>query len=130
MLKSIKILIISERQERLSDFAHALQEDRDVELLAATKVEDAINMAEYHAPALIVVDEQVGDRSGLDLVRRLIEVNAFVNAAVFSSLTEEEFHRRSEGLGILARLPIQPGNKDALKLLDLLRPLMPTIRPK
>ena len=125
-----KILIISERQEKLADFTNALEKDREVDLLTATAVEDAINMAEYHAPALIVVDEQVGDLSGVDLVRRLIGVNAFLNTAVLSALADEDFHLRSEGLGILARLPIQPGDKDALRMLELLRSLMSTIQPK
>ena len=126
----IKILIISERQEKLADFTKALEKDREVDLLTATAVEDAINMAEYHAPALIVVDEQVGDLSGVDLVRRLIGVNAFLNTAVLSASTDEDFHLRSEGLGILARLPIHPGDKDALRMLELLRSLMSTIQPK
>ncbi len=130
MLKMRKILIISERQEKLADFTKALEKDREVDLLTATAVEDAINMAEYHAPALIVVDEQVGDLSGVDLVRRLIGVNAFLNTAVLSASTDEDFHLRSEGLGILARLPIQPGDKDALRMLELLRSLMSTIQPK
>lgn len=130
MLKMIKILIISERQEKLADFTKALEKDREVDLLTATAVEDAINMAEYHAPALIVVDEQVGDLSGVDLVRRLIGVNAFLNTAVLSASTDEDFHLRSEGLGILARLPIQPGDKDALRMLELLRSLMSAIQPK
>lgn len=125
-----KILIISERQEKLADFTKALEKDREVDLLTATAVEDAINMAEYHAPALIVVDEQVGDLSGVDLVRRLIGVNAFLNTAVLSALADEDFHLRSEGLGILARLPIQPGDKDALRMLELLRSLMSAIQPK
>ena len=123
MLKSLTILLISERQEKLSGFTEALQKDSAVDLLAATTVEDAIHLVDYHAPALIIVDEQVEGFAGLDLVRRLIEVNAFANTAVLSALNEKDFHRCSEGLGILTRLPIQPEKKDALRLLDLLQPL-------
>ena len=40
-------------------------------------------------------------------------VNAMVNTAVVSPLSDEEFHEVSEGLGILGRLPNEPGMSDA-----------------
>ena len=86
---------------------------KDVDLLVATTVQDAIHMVDYHAPALIIVDEKVGKLSGLDLVRRIIEINAFVNTAVLTSLAEEEFHHCSEGLGILSALPARPEERQA-----------------
>lgn len=121
MPNTLSIILISERQNQLSDFTDTLQRDGEVDLIAVPTFEEAILMIARQDPALIVVDEQVGNLAGLDLVRRLIEVNAFINTAVFSALSEEEFHRHSEGLGILARLPIQPEKKDARRLLALLR---------
>ena len=124
MLKTISILLITERRQQLLDFVEAIQKETDIDLLVATTVQDAIHIVDYHAPALIIVDEQVGKFSGVDLVRRIIEINAFVNTAVLTSLAEEEFHHRSEGLGILSALPAQPGEKDASKLLKLLQQLI------
>ena len=121
MPETLFIILISERQNQLSDFINALQKDGEVYILTAATFEEAIQMVARQVPALIVVDEQVGNLAGLDLVRLLMEVNAFINTAVFSALSEEEFHHHSEGLGILARLPIQPEKKDARRLLDLLR---------
>lgn len=126
----LSIILISERQNQLSDFINALQKDGEVDLLTAASFEEAILMIARQKPALIVVDEQVGNLAGLDLVRRLMEVNAFINTVVFSALSEEEFHRHSEGLGILARLPIQPDKKDARRLLDLLRQSTSNFQPK
>lgn len=120
MLKVNTILLISERLEKLSGFVHALQDNKDFDLLTATAVEEGISIAEYHAPALIIVDEQIGALSGLDLVRRLIKVNAFLDTIVISSKTDEDFHLHSEGLGILARLSFQPGKKEADGVFDLL----------
>ena len=130
MLKKITILIISERQAELSDFIEVIQKEKDADLLLSATVEDAIQLADDRAPALIVVDEKVAHPSGLDLVRRFIEMNAFAHTAVLTSLSEDDFHRRSEGLGILARLPIQPQKKDAFRLLDLFEQLTSTMGPK
>ena len=124
MSHAFSIILVSDRQDQLTDFTEALQKSAEADLLSVATIEEAIRMAASLEPALIVVDELVGDLAGLNLVRRLVEVNAFVNTAVFSTLPEEDFHRRSEGLGILARLPIHPGKKDARRLLDLLRQLM------
>ena len=85
-------------------------------------------MAEYHAPILIIVDEQVGALSGLDLVRRLMKVNAFLNTVVLSTMSHEDFHLLTEGLGILAKLSIQPGEKEADRIFELLDSSIPLLR--
>jgi DNA-binding response OmpR family regulator len=125
MLKAIIILFISERLEKRSAFIHALQDNQKVNILTATSVEEGISMAEYYAPALIIVDEQVGALSGLEIVRRLIKVNAFLNTIVLSSLSDEDFQLHTEGLGILAKLSIQPGEKEADRVFDLLDSSIP-----
>ena len=61
------------------------------------------------------------DTDSLDLVREMIGVNAMVNTAVVSSLSDREFHDAGEGLGILCRLPLEPGDKEARELLQKLR---------
>jgi len=39
------------------------------------------------------------------LVREIISANAMVNTAVVSPLCDADFHDKSEGLGVLCRLP-------------------------
>jgi hypothetical protein len=51
-------------------------------------------------------------------------VNAMVNTAVVSPLADEEFHEVSEGLGILSRLPKEPGESDAAELLCKLKKIL------
>ena len=128
LLKAITILFISERLNKLSDFIDALQKNTAINLLTASAVEDGISMAEYHAPILIIVDEQVGALSGLDLVRRLMKVNAFLNTVVLSTMSHEDFHLLTEGLGILAKLSIQPGEKEADRIFELLDSSIPFLR--
>ena len=61
----------------------------------------------------MIVDSGVTDTDPLDLVREIISANAMVNTAVVSALPDQEFHNTGEGLGILCRLPLEPGKKEA-----------------
>ncbi len=75
-------------------------------------------------PRLVVIDSDLPDTDSLGLVQKLLLVNAMVNTAVISPLSEEEFHEASEGLGILGRLPVEPGSGDAVDLLQKLRKIL------
>ena len=66
-------------------------------------------------------DEDLGDMSGLKLAYEVISVNPMINCAVASSLSHEDFHEASEGLGLLAQLSLQPGSEQANELLDQLK---------
>ena len=124
MSKQRTILLVTTRPEQLSVFSAQLRADTGVLLRTSDSAEQALAAVGRQAPALAIVDHQVGDRPGLTLVRQLIQVNAFIHTAVFSELSEEAFHEASEGLGILAHLPMQPGPADASALLDTLRRIM------
>jgi hypothetical protein len=60
---------------------------------------------------LVIVDQQVGPVSGLDVIRQLLGVNAFVHTAVLSDMDDAAFHEQCEGLGVLCRLPTTPGRR-------------------
>ena len=75
-------------------------------------------------PHLVIIDANLPDTPPLELVQKLLMVNAMVNTAVISPLAEEEFHEASEGLGVLCRLPLEPGTAEAADLLRKLRKLL------
>jgi DNA-binding NtrC family response regulator len=125
MSKQQTILLVTTRPEQLSAFSAQLRADTSVLLRTSDSAEQALAAVGRQAPALVIVDHQVGDRPGLTLVRQLIQVNAFIHTAVLSELSEAAFHEASEGLGILAHLPMRPGPDDARALLDVLRQVMP-----
>jgi hypothetical protein len=77
----------------------------------------------------VIVDASLPDMEGLDLVRRLLPVNAMVHTAVISELPEERFHEVSEGLGVLGRLPPRPTAAQAAELLGRIRRLSAGVRP-
>lgn len=117
----LKLLLVCPDRDSLSDFASALKGHDDVELYWAESGEIALDMASGSAIDLVVTDEDPGDMTGLELARRLNLVNPMINCASVSSLSSEKFREASEGLGLMAQLPVQPGKKDAEELLQNLR---------
>jgi DNA-binding NarL/FixJ family response regulator len=82
---------------------------------------EALETAHNAAPHLVIIDDRLPDTAPLDLAQKLLLVNAMVNTAMINTLSEEEFHEASEGLGVLARLPGEPGETDVADLLGKLR---------
>jgi CheY-like chemotaxis protein len=114
------ILLITSRPAHQKEFVQALDQHEKITVITAESIQEAVLAVEKQPPILVVTDDQVCGLTGLDIVRRLIEVNAFIQTAVISELDDHEFHNRSEGLGILSKLPLIPGEGDALKLIKRL----------
>ena len=112
---------MSPDENSLSSLASALKEHDDVELYRAESGETALDIASDTTIDLMVTDERLGDMTSLEFAGRLFLLNPMINCASVSSLSSEKFHEVSEGLGLMAQLPIQPGKEDAEKLLQNLR---------
>ena len=119
----LKLLLVSPNKASLSGLASALVEHGDVDLSWAESGEKALDIASDTAIDLVVTDERLGDMTGLEFAGRLLSVNPIINCASVSHLSPEDFHEVSEGLGLMAQLPIQPSKEDAEKLLQRLRNL-------
>ena len=117
----LTILVASQDKGSLSDLESALAEHDDVCLLRAESVNKALNLASEKAIDLVIADERFGDTTGLELAAGLLSVNPMITCATVSRLTPKKFHEASEGLGIMAQLPIHPGKEHAESLLHRLR---------
>lgn len=118
-----RLLLVTSDKNSLSDLASALLTHGDVELSWADSGEAALDMISKTPVDLLVTDEKLVDMSGLKLANRLLHVNPMINCAAVSSLSHEDFHEASEGLGLLAQLPHQPGAEQAEGLLQRLSEL-------
>ncbi len=117
------IVLVSARKDQLADFVAGLQEDFDFSVRVTADPEEAAEWTRRAAPVLVVVDGQDRGDWALGLIRRLLAVNAFTHTAMLSDRSDDEFHHLSEGLGILARLPILPAREEARRLVERLRGL-------
>lgn len=123
-----KALLVTASPGAFAPFGAALTGE-GFRLTRADSGQAALAAVGGEAPDLVIIDDQLRDVSALDLIKRIVETNAFVNTAVVTSLGEEEFHEAYEGLGVLCHLPPRPGLAEAQdlarKLKDLTAPLPP-----
>ncbi len=117
----LHILLVSVRGENIRAFTKGLSSDPEVCLNLVTSGAEALNIVRAKCPDLVIVDSGYPDTDSLGLVREIISANAMANIAVVSPLSEADFHDRSEGLGVLCRLPPEPGGFDSKALLQKLR---------
>jgi DNA-binding response OmpR family regulator len=120
----LHILLVSARQEAVRAFAEGLSSDPEVHLDQVSSGAEALQTLRSTSPQLAVIDSALPDTEPLPLVQKLLKVNAMINMAVFTTLSDEEFHEVSEGLGILAHLPLRSGKSDAVELLHKLRQIL------
>ena len=115
------VLLVSLDKDSFSELELALTQNDDVRLLQTESVKEALDLAAKKTIDLVIADERLGDKSGLELIADLISINPMITCAVVSGLAPGEFHEASEGLGIMAQLPAHPDKAYAESLLHQLR---------
>jgi DNA-binding response OmpR family regulator len=118
-----RILIVTPHRSRLDEFARCLADQQDIQVAWAEDGKAAIADVMRHPPLAVIIDDNLLDMPGLDLVRRLLPINALINTAVISDLSAEAFHEAGEGLGIMVQLPPNPTKSDALAVFARLKRL-------
>ncbi|RLB03714.1 MAG: hypothetical protein DRG59_11355 [Deltaproteobacteria bacterium] len=110
-------LLASNEKAALSDLADTLTKN-DVSTEWTESGDKALFILDAKKFDLVVIDEKLSDMTGLDFAKKLIAVNPLINCALVSSLSPEDFHNASEGLGIVMQLPPLPNKEDTEKLLE------------
>jgi len=126
----IKILLVTSEKKPFSEFAGVLEQKDDVELFWTATGQEALEAISGNPVDLVVVNENIGDMTGIEFMKKLLPINPMINSAAVSPLSPEEFHEASEGLGVLMQLPVSPGKLDAENLLQRLNDLKNLLKPK
>lgn len=116
-----RILLLTNHPKRFSEFADILSKESDNQIEWFESQKNFLGSIVESAPKLVVIDETVDGFSALAVAREVVMANAMVYIAVVTSLSSEEFHEASEGLGILSQLPPTPGPQEAESLMALLK---------
>lgn len=114
-------LMVTGEKERFSTLAAALEKLVDADIHWADSGRDALEKAGDTTPLLAVIDEHLPDMTGLQFVKELLQKNALIYTALASTLSHDDFHEFSEGLGILVQIPNVPGEKDAEEIVSALK---------
>ena len=112
----LTILLASRQPERFQKLRAELSARHPVTFTQASSGRTSLAKVRASAVDLVIVDAMLGDMTGEELVRQLLEVNAMINAVLVSDTSPEVFHERTEGLGILMPLPPVCGKAEAIKL--------------
>jgi len=115
------LLLVSSDKTPLSDLASALEKYKDVETSWAKSGLEALKSVSSSDFDLVITDETLADMTGLELAGKLLSINPMIHCASVTSLSQKEYHEKSEGLGLMDPLPDRPGEKDAERLLRDLR---------
>ena len=108
-----RILMVTENADQFEELARALNDRPRVETLWAHDGVRALEKAAAESPDLVVVDESLGGMNGLEWIRHLMGVNAFIPTAAVSRQPRDAFHEASEGLGVMVQLPARLGKFEA-----------------
>jgi len=119
----IKILLVTSEREPFSEFDRVLKQKDDVELSWAATGQEALEALSDNPVDLVIVNENIGDMTGIEFMKKLLPIDPMINCAAVSSLAPDEFHEASEGLGVLVQLPVGPGELEAETLLKRLKKL-------
>ena len=118
-----RIILAGRDTVSLSDFESAL-EKRDALIQYLVSGEKALAAISAEVFDLLVADEILEDMSGIELIKSVTAKQPLINCALVSSLSPQEFHEATEGLGILMQLPPQPGIDAADQLLTHLNKIL------
>jgi DNA-binding response OmpR family regulator len=108
------IVVVSPEVEKWGAFTAELGGQCQMDVIQVRSGEQAIAAVREKKPVALVIDQELGDMTGIGLVPRLLQVNAFINVALVSDQSEEVFHESTEGLGILMQLPPLPDARAAV----------------
>ena len=119
-LTMIHILLVTSRENNFAEFVDELTREETVEIVRAVSAGEALDSLSAKTPDLVIIDEEVDGITGLKIARDVLMKNAMLNQVLVSSLSPEEFHEASEGLGIMAQLSPKPDAAQAKTVLKIL----------
>lgn len=116
----VRIMLVSHDLASFEDLTKGLKKRDDIELIQVDSKQAVFKEVETTRIDVVVTDAQLRDEEPLHLVTELMKKYPLINCAMVSSLSPEDFHEYSEGLGVFMQLPVNPGEKEAGKMMEIL----------
>jgi CheY-like chemotaxis protein len=116
-------------EKKPDDFIQTLQKNDDVSLVMVSSGREALDIISRKPHDLVIAAASLRDMDGLQFARDLVACSPMTNCAVSSDMPPDAFHEASEGLGLLAQLPVLPGPADAAAMLEKAEALKTAFTP-
>lgn len=123
------VLLLAKEMARFSALRTGLQHRRELEIVSAATGVDGFLLLKDRKINLVIIDQQLGDIDGISFVKQLVKINPLINTAIVSTLSAEDFHEATEGLGVLMQLPKEPQERDGDTLLTILEKIGVLLQP-
>jgi len=120
------IVTVSAQAESWRGFTDALKELLSADIITVGSSSEAISLAQKNCPLAMVIDQNALDKPLAEMVREIMVIDAMINVACLSDLPEDEFHEKTEGLGILMQLSPNPDVSEAFQLASRIRQVSTT----
>lgn len=123
------ILLVSRESASLADLAEELSKSKRFKVAQVKSGEEALCLAGENRVEAVIAAEILADGPALPFVKELMKKYPLINCAMVSSLSPEEYHELTEGLGLFMQLSVNPGAEEAsrmIQFLDFISVLMDT----
>ena len=116
----LSILLVGKNPEALASLADQLSQRDGIAVSRASSGKEAWDILGKNSVDVVVTDEKLVDGDSLPFIKDLTKQQPLINCAMVSSLSPEDFHEATEGLGVFMQLPVDPGAEEAMKMMQLL----------
>jgi DNA-binding response OmpR family regulator len=116
----LSILLVGKNPEALASLADQLSQRDGIAVSRASSGKEAWDILGKNSVDVVVTDEKLVDGDSLPFIKDLTKQQPLINCAMVSSLSPEDFHEATEGLGVFMQLPVDPGAEEAVKMMQLL----------
>ena len=120
----VGILIVSSRKQFADTLTSILEKTEDVTIATAESGSRGLSLIAEGNAQLVIADENLTDMTGLAFIEKMTAVNPMINCAAATSLSDDEFHEASEGMGVLMGLPLEPEAEHVETLLKNFQAIM------
>jgi len=90
------------------------------EIIEAESQTETVRILEENTPDILILDLQLGDGSGFDVLARIRAMNTKIKVIVFTSFSYPQYHEKALALGAFAFV----GKADDDELFDLLEKMI------
>ena len=97
-----------------------LDENKKNTVIYTSSSAEAKEIIGANKATVVLVAEELDTQTGIDFVKESVPMNPFINYALQSSLTSEDFHEVTEGYGVFQQLPLNPGAEEAEQMTQLI----------
>jgi len=97
-MEKTRILVVDDEEDILKLIAYAL-ETINYDVLTAKNQKEAMEIVTKNKPSIVLLDIRLGAESGIDVLRKIKELNSQIKVIMLTVLEDEESIRQAKSFG-------------------------------